>query len=108
MSETAGMEEVEQPLEIPEAVTREWVRAFGERLLRETWRGQAAFRSVLTPQSVIEMLQRATALAKDEPTLVDVMLFFPSLRQEAPSRHQRRSQVRPRRCRFVLWRKARP
>lgn len=82
-NETISSEEAQQPLDVPEAVTAEWVRAFGERLLRETWRGQAAFRNVLSPQSVIEMLRRATALAKDEPTLVDVMLSCPSNRQNA-------------------------
>lgn len=70
--ENAAELDVQPYTSFPEQITADWARTFSNDLEKATWRGQSALKQLLPATLVVQILERATALCKSEPTLVEV------------------------------------
>ena len=59
---------------IPDVITAQWAKAFGEELEQASWRGAGALRDAMSVDIVLKILHKAAVLLKAEPTLLEVIL----------------------------------
>ena len=59
---------------LPDVVTMQWAKAFGEELEKTSWRGAGALRDAMSFDTVLKILHKAAVLLKAEPTLLEVII----------------------------------